>query len=141
MSGNPTWNSWFSFPIFAPLSGAVTQDITTAPYQGVPEIELAIIREVGSFGQQLGVLSEAIQQLAEHMKIMPPAPTTAALEALAKAGTEPTPLEKLAGLIEGVNTVKKTYEAAVERDAAQALGRLRRTNAKTSKRLAERFTD
>ena len=56
MSGSPTWNSWFSFPFFAPLSGAVNQDIDTGPYQGVPEIEIAIIREVGSFGKQLGII-------------------------------------------------------------------------------------
>lgn len=72
MSGGPTWYSWFTFPFFAPLSGGVNQDISTGLYQGVPEIEIAIIKEVGSFGLQLGIISEAVKELAEKVGAMPP---------------------------------------------------------------------
>lgn len=54
MSGSPTWNSQFTFPCFASLNGGVRQSISAEPYQGVPIIGVAIIKEVGNFGQQLG---------------------------------------------------------------------------------------
>ncbi len=54
MSGSPTWNSQFTFPCFASLNGGVRQGISAEPYQGVPRIEVAVIKEVGNFGQQLG---------------------------------------------------------------------------------------
>ena len=54
MSGSPTWNSPFTFPCFVSLNGGVRQSISAEPYQGVSRIEVAVIKEVGNFGQQLG---------------------------------------------------------------------------------------
>ena len=138
MSGSPTWNSWFSFPFFAPLSGAVNQDIETGPYQGVPEIEIAIIREVGSFGKQLGIISEAVRDLAVKMGELPPEPAEPSADA-ADTARAMTPLEILDDLIQRVKRVKDTYAAAVERDATQALERLHRVDPEKSRTLTARF--
>lgn len=138
MTGGPTWYSWFSFPFFAPLSGAVSQDISASPYQGVPEIEIAIIKEVGSFGQQLGIISEAVKELAVKMGAMPPDREPRALTVSA-GETEKTPLEKLDELIQQVDKVKAAYKEAVERDAERAVARLHRVNPKASARLADRL--
>lgn len=139
MSGSPTWYSWFTFPFFAPLSGGVSQDISTGPYQGVPEIEVAVIKEVGSFGQQLGIISEAVRELAEKVGAMPPAKSAQELAKSSEASRELTPLEKLDVLIERVDRVKADYHESVERDAIRALERLHRVDPGASSKLAARF--
>ena len=139
MSGGPTWYSWFTFPLFAPLSGGVNQDISTGLYQGVPEIEIAIIKEVGSFGQQLGIISEAVKELAEKVGAMPPERDAQERASPDDAFRDPTPLEKLDDLIRGVNRVKDAYKEAVERDAERSLKRLNRVDPEASTRLTERF--
>ena len=113
MTGGPTCYSWFAFPFFAPLSGAVSQDISASPYQGVPEIEIAIIKEVGSFGQQLGIISEAVKELAEKMGAMPPDRQHRALTVSAGETEVRTPLQKLGELIQQVDKVKAAYKEAV----------------------------
>lgn len=138
MSGSPTWNSWFSFPFFAPLSGAVNQDIDTGPYQGVPEIEIAIIREVGSFGKQLGIISDAVRDLAVKMGELSPESAEISVHAAETARTM-SPLETLDDLVRRVKRVKDTYAAAVERDATQALERLHRVDPEKSRTLTARF--
>ncbi|WHQ67675.1 hypothetical protein [Methylorubrum extorquens] len=139
MSGSPTWYSWFTFPFFAPLSGGVSQDISAGPYQGVPEIEVAVIKEVGSFGQQLGIISEAVRELAEKVGAMPPAKSAHELAKSSEASRELTPIEKLDVLIERVDRVKAAYHESVERDAIRALERLRRVDPGASSKLAARF--
>lgn len=139
MSGGPTWYSWFTFPFFAPLSGGVNQDISSSLYQGVPEIEIAIIKEVGSFGQQLGIISEAVKELAEKVGAMPPERSAQDRAKLDGASRNPTPLEKLDDLIRDVNRVKAAYKDAVERDAERSLKRLNRVDPEASTKLTERF--
>lgn len=139
MSAGPTWYSWFTFPLFAPLSGAVNQDISAATYQGIPEIEIAIIKEVGSFGQQLGIISEAVKELAEKVGAMPVASQSHDLATTAGAATDMMPLQRLADLIERVDKVKKAYAAAVERDAERALARVKRIDPEAPDRLAARL--
>lgn len=36
-------------------------------------MEVAVSKEVGSFGQQLGIISETVRELAEKVGVMPPA--------------------------------------------------------------------
>ncbi len=139
MSGGPTWYSWFTFPFFAPLSGGVNQDISTGLYQGVPEIEIAIIKEVGNFGLQLGIISEAVKELAEKVGAMPPERSPQDRAELDEASRGPTPLEKLDDLIRDVNRVKEAYKEAVERDAERSLKRLNRVDPQASTKLTERF--
>lgn len=136
MSGGPTWYSWFTFPLFAPLSGAVNQDISAGTYQGIPEIEIAIIKEVGSFGQQLGIISEAVKELAEKVGAMPSASQSHELAATTAEGAEMTPLQKLGDLVKRVDEVKKAHAAAVLRDAEMALARAQRIDPEAANRLA-----
>ncbi|OHV17888.1 hypothetical protein BK022_02825 [Methylorubrum extorquens] len=118
----------------------MSQDISAGPYQGVPEIEVAVIKEVASFGQQLGIISEAVRELAEKVGAMPPA--NSAHELSKKSGEASralTPLEKLDVLIERVGRVKAAYHESVERDAIRALERLHRVDPGASSKLAARF--
>ncbi|KQQ31803.1 hypothetical protein ASF53_01970 [Methylobacterium sp. Leaf123] len=121
------------------MSGGVSQDISAGPYQGVPEIEIAVIKEVGSFGQQLGIISEAVRELAEKVGAMPPANSAQELAEVGEAARELTPLEKLNVLIERVDQVKAAYHQSVEREAIRALERLHRVDPGASSKLAARF--
>ncbi|WP_157791051.1 hypothetical protein [Bradyrhizobium elkanii] len=58
---NPNWFSWYSFPIFAPLSGAVTQDIDNVLTLSKDEKEAF---KDTSLGEQLRDLSDLIVKLA-----------------------------------------------------------------------------
>ncbi len=80
-SGQPLtpWQAWLSmFGIRAPLSGDVSQDITSsiggqlgllninATRSGDPGLEQRIITQVASYGRQLGWLLEAVDVLAQR---------------------------------------------------------------------------
>lgn len=117
----------------------MNQDISTGLYQGVPEIEIAIIKEVGSFGLQLGIISEAVKELAETVGAMPPERSAQDRAKLDDASRDPTPLEKLDDLIRDVNRVKEACKEAVERDAERSLKRLDRVDPQASTKLTERF--
>ena len=73
------WQAWLSmFGIRAPLSGDVTQDITSsiggqlgllninATRSGDPGLEQRIITQVASYGRQLGRLVDAVDVLARQ---------------------------------------------------------------------------
>jgi hypothetical protein len=113
MPDYPTSFSWFSFPFFAPLSGSVTQDISPTLYAGVPEIEVDIIKEAGSFGRQLGILSDAVLQLADSLGIEGSEQKAPAVAELRK-------------LVAQVKTIKDRHQQAAVRDAERALDRLRK---------------
>ncbi|WP_138469817.1 hypothetical protein [Poseidonocella sp. HB161398] len=69
----------FSAIFRAPLSGDVAQSI--APefdgIAGVPEIEQRVVREVASYGTQLGMLLDAVEALAEHVPALAADPRVA----------------------------------------------------------------
>lgn len=56
----------FQVPIHFPLSGAVTQDIETSLLRQSSDaaVELDVIRNVASYGKQIGRLNEAVLALA-----------------------------------------------------------------------------
>lgn len=134
MAQGPLSYSWLSFPFYAPLSGSVTQDLSNHLYQGVPEIEVAVITEAGSFGSQLGALTKVVLELAE--RVVPgydetKAETLAALKANPEdAGEAKTPLEQLIVLDALVDEIKKRHRQAAERDARKALEQLKRFDEK-----------
>ncbi|KQT49303.1 hypothetical protein ASG52_10120 [Methylobacterium sp. Leaf456] len=119
-----------SFPFYAPLSGAVTQDFSNSLYQGVPEIELAVITEAGSFGSQLGALTKVVLELARQ--IVPDcekieARTREELEKNAEVIKEKkTHLEQLIILDKLVDDIKERHRRAAERDARRALEQLKK---------------
>ncbi len=127
MSQGPSY-SWFSFPTYAPLSGAVTQ--TFQNYQGVPEIELAVITEAGSFGSQLGALTKVVLELArlsvpDYKEIE--RRTLEELEKNAEVIKEKkSHLEQLIILDKLVDDIKERHRRAAERDARRALEQLKK---------------
>ena len=72
MSNGPTRFSWFTVPIFAPLSGSVTQRIAPIFGRGDAEIEADVCLNVGSYGRQLGIVSEAVDALAKRLDALAP---------------------------------------------------------------------
>jgi len=130
MAQGPLSYSWLSFPFYAPLSGSVTQDLSNHLYQGVPEIELAVITEAGSFGSQLGALTKVVLDLAE---LIVPGYETTKKDTLASLERKPedkdaakTPLAQLIVLDALVDAIKKRHRQAAERDARRALEQLKK---------------
>ena len=66
---------WFNFnpqlspQVHWPFSGAVTQDIhpSLLARAGDDETELRVLREVASYGKQIGILSDLVLGLAERL--------------------------------------------------------------------------
>ena len=60
---------WLNFnpQVHWPFSGAVTQDIHPAllAQAGNEEIEVRVLRDVASYGKQIGVLSDLLHSVAE----------------------------------------------------------------------------
>lgn len=138
MSESPTWFSWFTFPFYAPLSGPVSQDISPRLYEGVPEIEADVIQEVASYGRQLGIISEAVLEIARKLE---PAPRDAGETALVAdvPGVKESALAKLQGIVDEIDRIKLRHRDAVARDAERALARLHKADPSQADRLAARF--
>lgn len=98
----------WSTVIRAPFSGDVTQEITprflSPEIKGSPAIEERVVREVASYGTQLGKVLEALQALS--------------------AATN-TPLPEIDALVEKVETMKGDAKAALRAEAEAALKRLK----------------
>ncbi|MGY9046029.1 hypothetical protein P775_25060 [Puniceibacterium antarcticum] len=97
------WSPIFRFP----LSGDIHQDIDpefTTHIAGVPEIELAVIRDVASYGAQLDKVLEALRLLSDKTEVA---------------------LPEIDSLYERVREVKMASSAALEAHAVAALDRLR----------------
>lgn len=80
---NPLFNEWlklfnsplFSSPFYAPLSGDVTQDISPVTswlspqfefnFAGNKNVEKDVVSNVASYGRQLGVIANALLEIAE----------------------------------------------------------------------------
>ncbi|PJI84976.1 hypothetical protein BC777_2970 [Yoonia maricola] len=98
----------WSTVIRAPFSGDVTQEITPSflspEIKGSPAIEERVVREVASYGTQLGKVLEALQALS--------------------AATD-TPLPEIDALVEQVEAVKADATEALRAEAEAALKRLK----------------
>jgi hypothetical protein len=130
MADGTTWNSSLSFPFFAPLSGAVTQAISTTPYAGVKEIEDDVVRDAGSFGSQLGTLTDAVLQLADAFGHDPS--LAAATDGFDRPESAIGKLRTLAAQIEGIKT---RHREAAAQDAQRALQRLQKLDPEAYGRL------
>jgi hypothetical protein len=130
MADGTAWNSSLSFPFFAPLSGAVTQAISTTPYAGVKEIEDEVIRDAGSFGSQLGTLTDAVLELAKELGRDPSraAPTDGPDRPASAIG-------KLQALAAQIDEIKRRHLDAAAQDAQRALDRLQKLDPAAYARL------
>lgn len=100
------WSPIFRFP----LSGDVSQDIEpqlTTKIAGVPEIEAYVVRDVASYGRQLGRISEAVLELADAQHHDGPK------------------VQALRDLVNEIDTVKHDRKGVLRQDAETALARLR----------------
>lgn len=138
MSKSPTSFSWFTFPFYAPLSGPVSQDISPHLYQGVPEIEAEVTQEVASFGRQLGIISEAVLEIAKQVGLPAPAVGNTTIiphDPVAKQSA----ITKLQAIVDEINGIKARHREAIVRDAERALARLHKVDAPKAEAVAAQF--
>lgn len=115
-------------PFQFPFGGGVMQDIATAlfsqkveiNYAGVAGIERDVVTDVASFGRQLGIVSEAVVELAGSAK-----------------GEKVGRLRKLVG---DVDAVKRRHRRDVERQAEEAIESLRKLDEAALRRLLDRYS-
>lgn len=100
--------SLFPYIFRLPFSGDVTQEITprflSPDIKGSPEIEARVVRDVASYGKQLGKVLEALQALSEKTKV---------------------PLPEIDELVAGVERVKAETKDSLRDEAEAALERLK----------------
>ena len=107
---------WFPFyPGFrSPLSGDVNQDIVPVTnwfspqievFRGNPRIEREVVGKVGSYGRQLGLLSEAVLELA--------------------GDADGPAVRNLRSLVEQVDRIKQEHKADLEEAARDSLRALK----------------
>jgi hypothetical protein len=123
VSNGPTWFSWFTVPIFAPLSGAVTQRIAPIFGRGDAEIEADVCLNVGSYGRQLGIVSEAVDALAKRLDALAPDDPDSRF---ARVADDPNdPVRRLHRMVEQVTAIKERHRASAKGEALRALERLK----------------
>lgn len=116
----------------------MSQDISPRLYEGVPEIEAAVIQEVASYGRQLGIISEAVLEIARTL-------ATAPRDAhdMARASHAPeekaSAIAKLQTIVDEIEQIKVRHRDAVVRDAERALARLYKLAPSEADKLAARF--
>jgi hypothetical protein len=116
---------WPSFNITLP-AGDVTQQISpslismnSVNYEGVPAIERDVVTKVASFGKQIGILSEAVLELAD--------------------GGDGSKIKRLRQIVAEVENVKAQNRLDVERSAEEAMNRLRKLDSGLYKDLLARL--
>jgi len=101
---HPWWPVTVNFPSGdVDLGGWFSQNVQVN-YAGVPAIEREVVEQVASFGRQLGVISEAVLELAN--------------------GSAGESVAKLRGFVEEVEAIKERRKSNVKRDAKEAVERL-----------------
>lgn len=98
----------FPYVFRAPFSGDVRQEIVPSLFstqmKGSPEIEARVVREVASYGRQLGKVLEALQALSAATGVA---------------------LPEIEELVAGVERVKAEAKDALREEAEAALARLK----------------
>ena len=123
---NPWMYPWWNL-FRAPLSGNVEQDISPTwfspqlefNFAGNKKLESDVVAKVASYGTQLGVLSEAVLELAEGM------PGEA--------------IEALQALVERVDKIKQRHKETLETKAKLALDQLKKTDPEGFRRLIDDY--
>ena len=125
---NPWLFPWWE-PFKWPLSGDVTQDIAPntswlSPqfefnFAGNRRIEAKVVADVASYGKQLGILSEAILELAD--------------------GKKGLAVERLKALTDQIDNVKHQHEDRLEQKVKADLDQLKQKDQKALKRLLDQY--
>lgn len=125
---NPWLFPWWGM-FRGPLSGDVNQDIAPVTswlspqlefnFAGNRRIETEVVADVASYGKQLGILSEAVLELAE--------------------GDPGESLARLKELTAQIDEVKQQHTDRLERQAKSELDRLKRQDPQALARLLDEY--
>ncbi len=125
---NPWLFPWWGF-FKGPLSGDVTQDIAPITswlspqfefnFAGNRRIEAKVVADVASYGKQLGILSEAVLELA--------------------AGKEGKAIVRLKALAAKIDKVKHQDTDKLEQQIKAQLAQLERQDSKALKRVLDEY--
>ena len=125
-------NLWF-YPwwglLKSPLSGDVVQDINPITSLFSPQIELnfagnrrietEVVTGIASYGRQIGILSEAILELASDEK--------------------GEAIERLKALTADIEKIKNEHKVSLKHDVKAGLDKLQRQDPATLKRLLDEY--
>jgi hypothetical protein len=123
---NSLFGSWPSLNVTFP-QGDVTQDFFPSlfstkyevNYEGVPTIERDVVTKVASFGKQIGIISDALLELAN--------------------GGPGENVARLRDLVARVEEIKAQNKRDAERSAEEAIDRLRELDPSRFDQLLSRF--
>ncbi|MEM6903352.1 MAG: hypothetical protein AAF556_08975 [Pseudomonadota bacterium] len=96
-----------------PWSGNINQDISPdfiGQMRGVPEIEWEVITQVGSYGDQLGTIIDALKIIAKHLDL------------------DDACIKKFCDLADEVDKAKDRANQVMETHATEALRRLKKAD-------------
>jgi hypothetical protein len=112
-----------------PLSGDVTQDIAPITsllspqfefnFAGNRRIESEVIADVASYGKQLGILSEAVMELAD--------------------GKKGVAIDRLKKLTDQIEEVKHRHQDRLEQKLKADLDQLKQQDSETLKRILDEY--
>jgi hypothetical protein len=114
-----------------PLSGDVTQDIAPVTrwlspqlevnFAGDTKIEAEVVADVASYGKQLGIVSEAVLEIAD--------------------GKQGAAVERLRSLVADVDEIKRRHAENLEKRARADLAKLKETDPSALERLLGEFRE
>ena len=124
----PRWPWWPEVNVNLP-SGDVTQDILREwfsqkyefNFAGNSKIESEVIAKVASYGKQLGILSEAILELAGRR--------------------EGDSLDRLEALANKIEAIKREHKKDIVEDAERALDTLQRADPRALGKLLKKYKE
>ncbi|NND07977.1 MAG: hypothetical protein HKN87_16480 [Saprospiraceae bacterium] len=123
---NPWLIPWWGF-LKGPLSGDVVQDMTTSwlspqfefNFAGNRRIETEVVADVASYGKQLGIISEAILELAQ--------------------GKQGEAIKRLETVMADIEKVKKRHKEKLDQKIKAQLDQLKREDPKAMERLLKDY--
>lgn len=125
---NPWLFPWLGF-LNGPLSGDVIQDLTTSwlspqfefNFAGNHRIEAEVVADVASYGKQLGILSEAVLELAQ--------------------GKKGEGIKRLESVVADIEKVKKRHNEKLDQKIKAQLDQLKRHDPKALEYLLKAYQD
>lgn len=94
-------------------------DVNINNYAGTPQIERDVVEKVASFGKQLGILTEAVLELAGS-----------------KPRADDSAVTRLRDIAEKIEALKELNKAALETEARDAMARLARLEPAMARSIA-----
>ncbi|MBH0238878.1 hypothetical protein [Methylobrevis albus] len=121
----PFWPTEIKFPgsdynrqTIAPLTNWASPTINYTSYQGDPRIEERVVADVASFGRQLGIISEAVLELAD-------------------GDTSGKAVDRLREIVARIDTIKQQNSRVLEERAEEAFAAFLRADPAAAAELLE----